>query len=295
MIWLWVGVVVILIAVLLLLESRRECNSLSVEIQIIQSSKITKPYRFVFLSDLHDHEFGEQNHRLIEAVESTNPDAILIGGDMMNVREGKVGTRITEDLLRGLVKIAPVYYANGNNEQRFRWENENFESEYQAFLRILDDFGVHYLDNKSEQFEEVRITGLNIELGHYREFICKKLTTEYITNAVGKADGSRYNLLLIHSPMFPEVYRSWGADLALAGHSHGGIIRFPTDRKKVRGRLNNDRGLVSGQYQLFHKYCAGYFEKDGRAMIVSRGLGTHTVKLRINNKPQVVVVDLIEA
>lgn len=292
---IWLGSAILILIVLMLFESKRERDSLSVEVQVIKSSKITRSYRFVFLSDLHDHEFGNQNQLLIEAVKNTHPDAILIGGDMMNVRKGKVGTRVIRDLLAGLTKIAPVYYANGNNEQRFRWEIEDFEDEYREFIAIIKKYGVHYLDNKSMVLGDIRITGLNIELDHYKEFICKKLTTEYIINAVGKADDKKYNILLIHSPMFPDVYRDWGADLALTGHSHGGIIRFPTDRRKMAGRLNNDRGLISGQYQLFHKYCAGYFEKDGKGMIVSRGLGTHTVNIRINNKPQIVVVDLVEA
>ncbi len=292
---IWVLLFIVLCIISFVWESSRECNTISAETQVIKSVKVSRNYRFVFLSDLHDKEFGEGNERLIKAVQDTNPDAILIGGDMMNVRKGKVGTKITEQLLAGLTKVAPVYYANGNNEQRFLWEIEDFGDEYKDFLRILKEYNVHYLDNITEALDDVTITGLNIELEHYKEFICKKLTKEFIENAVGQPVDDKYNILLIHSPMFPEAYREWGADLALTGHSHGGIIRFPTDWKRELGRLNNDRGLISGQYQLFHKYCSGYFMKDGKAMIVSRGLGTHTVNVRINNKPQVVVVDLMEA
>ena len=214
---------------------------------------------------------------------------------MMNVRRGKIGTKVTEQLLAGLTQIAPVYYANGNNEQRFIWEMEDFEKEYRDFLRILKTYDVHYLNNKTEILDDVAITGLNIESDHYKEFVPKELTKDYIDNTVGSPIDDKYNILLIHSPMFPDVYWAWGADLALAGHSHGGVIRFPTDWKRESGRLNNDRGLISGQYQLFHRYCAGYFERYDKTMIVSRGLGTHTVNVRINNKPQVVVVDLLEA
>lgn len=292
---IWLIVILIMCIISFIWESMRECNIISVETQIIKSSKVSSNYRFVFLSDLHDKEFGEGNERLIKSVKESEPDAILIGGDMMNVRKGKVGTEITEQLLAGLSQIAPIYYANGNNEQRFRWEIEDFEKEYQDFLRILEEYNIHYLDNRTEVFGDVAITGLNIELEHYKEFICKKLTVDFIENAVGTPEEDKYNILLIHSPMFPEVYSSWGADLALAGHSHGGIVRFPIDWKREPGKLNNDRGLVSGQYQLFHKYCAGYFEENGKAMIVSRGLGTHTVNVRINNKPQVIVVYLMEA
>jgi predicted MPP superfamily phosphohydrolase len=50
---------------------------------------------------------------------------------------------------------------------------------------------------------------------------------------------------------------------------------------------------MTPQYQFFNPYCGGTFETDGRYMIVSRGLGTHSINIRFNNKPQLVVVDLI--
>ena len=289
---IWICPAILLTVIVLLLESRKECGTLSVEAQVIRTRKVGRAYRFVFLSDLHDKEFGEGNRNLIEAVSQCRPDAILIGGDMMNIRVGKAGTKVIERLLTRLVSIAPVYYANGNNEQRFFWENGNFGRECEAFLTIVERYGVRYLKNRSEVLGDVCITGLDLELEHYRGFIYRDLTADYIADTVGKAREDKYNVLLVHSPMFPETYRTWGADLALAGHSHGGIIRFPTDWRRKEGQLNNDRGLVSGQYQLFHQYCAGYFEENGRAMIVSRGLGTHTLNVRINNKPQVVMVEI---
>ena len=33
---------------------------------------------------------------------------------------------------------APIFYDNGNYEQRFRWEVDDFEKESQDFLRILE-------------------------------------------------------------------------------------------------------------------------------------------------------------
>jgi predicted MPP superfamily phosphohydrolase len=69
--------------------------------------------------------------------------------------------------------------------------------------------------------------------------------------------------------------------LTLSGHFHGGTIRLP-----YLG------GVMTPQYQFFLPYCAGEFRSDGKDMIVSRGLGTHSINIRLNNKPQVVVVDL---
>ena len=80
MIWLFVSVIICII--FSVRESKSECNTISIETQIISTTKISKPYRFVFLSDLHDKEFGEGNSKLIRAVKAVHPNAILIGGDI---------------------------------------------------------------------------------------------------------------------------------------------------------------------------------------------------------------------
>ena len=68
----------------------------------------------------------------------------------------------------------------------------------------------------------------------------------------------------------------------LAGHYHGGIVRVP-----------GVGGLISPQLQLFPAYSRGMFVKQGHRMIVSSGLGSHTVRLRINNPPELVVIDFL--
>ena len=80
--------------------------------------------------------------------------------------------------------------------------------------------------------------------------------------------------------MFFEEYAAWGADLTLSGHFHGGTIRLP-----LLG------GLMTPQYQFFFPWCSGCFsDKNGRKLIAGRGLGTHSINIRFNNKPQVVVL-----
>ena len=82
--------------------------------------------------------------------------------------------------------------------------------------------------------------------------------------------------------MFFKEYADWGADLTLSGHFHGGTIRLP-----LIG------GVMTPQFQFFFPWCAGQFEGEhGRKLIVGRGLGTHSVNIRFNDKPQVVVVDV---
>lgn len=70
--------------------------------------------------------------------------------------------------------------------------------------------------------------------------------------------------------------------MTLAGHFHGGTIRIP-----------GLGGLMTPQYQFFVPWCAGSFEKDGKRMLVGRGLGTHSIDIRLNDLPQVLVVRLL--
>ena len=76
--------------------------------------KISQDLKLVVLSDLHGHEFGEKNEKLIEKVIQQEPDLILLDGDFLN--EDSEDSSVPVDLVRALCDIAPVYYALGNHE-----------------------------------------------------------------------------------------------------------------------------------------------------------------------------------
>lgn len=265
-----------------LLRSRYERDHFVIEETVITSKKIKQEKTMVFLSDMHDKEFGYENERLLAAIRNVHPDMILVGGDTMVAKGGRGQLEPTENLIRGLVKLAPVYYGNGNHEQRLHTDREDYGDSYQRFCRLLKQYGVTYLSDASVDVgEDLTISGLNIGKVYYKDFVPEKMRPGYIESHLGQADTGRFQVLLAHSPMFLEAYSAWGADLTLSGHFHGGTIRLP-----VLG------GVMTPQMQFFLPWCAGVFQKNGSYMIVSRGLGTHSVNIRFNNKPQVVVVKL---
>ena len=281
-----------------LARSRYERDCLVVEETEIVSRKIKKPRTMVFLTDLHDKEFGNGNERLFKVIRDIGPDFVLIGGDTMVAKAGTAKLDVTERLLDGLCRslgegggrnpdreencASRIYYGNGNHEQRIRDDRETYGNLYGEFLELLEARHICYLSDRTAQVgEDISISGLDIGQIYYRDLIPAKMKAEYLRRRLGKADGERFQILMAHSPLFFDAYADWGADLALAGHFHGGTIRIP-----------GLGGVMTPQYQFFLPLCAGTFRQNDRCMIVGRGLGTHSINIRIFNKPQVVVVKL---
>ena len=104
-------------------------------------------------------------------------------------------------------------------------------------------------------------------------FIEKKLGN------VGKSERDKYQVLIAHNPLYFPEYAEWGADMTVSGHVHGGIIRLP-----LLG------GVISPAIALFPKYDGGKYMRGDKAMILSRGLGTHTIHVRFNNPGEVSVI-----
>lgn len=267
----------------LLCRSEYEKKHFVTERFYIRSEKIQDGERnLVFLTDLHNNEFGSENETLLKEIHRICPDLVLIGGDMM-VCKGKREMETALSLTERLAERYPVYYANGNHEERMNREREIYGDQYDCFRKRLQEAGVIYLSDGSACVgRDLRITGCNLQEEYYRHrFTVPSMRAGELLRA-GCADQTRFQILLLHSPLFFEECRRWGADLTLCGHFHGGTIRLPW--------LG---GVMTPQYQFFLPWCAGKFEKDGKTMLVSRGLGTHSINIRLNDRPQLVWVTLL--
>ncbi len=265
-----------------LLENIRELNCFRVERYRIPVPGMPEK-KLVFLSDLHGKEYGGKNRRLIAAVERERPDMILAGGDML-VRNNASSAAKAFALLARLAGIAPVYCANGNHEQKMKRFPKTYGNRYQKYKSALKKYGVNFLENETEEFDwdgvPVALSGLELPTACYGCFE-SRVSLKQIERLVGKADPERYHILLAHNPAYMERYWEWGADLVLSGHLHGGIVRLPAVG-----------GVISPQRRIFPKYSGGMYGQKDRFGIVSRGLGTHTVNIRLFNEAELTVVSL---
>jgi len=272
--------IVILILGLLVIYHIYEHSSLQVTFHKLTSNKVAEKLRIVVLSDLHNKKYGQNNEKLIKRLKELKADLFLIPGDII-VDGDDVGNEIGEAFVHSLAKLgAPIYYSLGNHEYRYRMTHPE---EYEAMVKGFLDCGVHFLDNNSEKGPmNLQIYGLSIPLEKYRK-LCKtpKLSIEEIRQMLPSPEAAEYSVLLAHNPVYFDQFCEWGADLTLAGHMHGGLVRVP-----------GIGALISPQFKLFPKYDAGLYEKNGHSMYVSRGLGTHTINIRVYNRPEIAVIDI---
>lgn len=253
------------------------------EILTKKRKKEERPLRIVMLSDLHDRLWGKEQRQLLEAIDSLSGDLILCAGDMLIGKEQaemENAVLLFEGLSRRKI---PVIAANGNHESRMRQQVGIYGRQYEYYAERLRRLGVRILENEicRMEFGSMRtcIYGYELPLRYYRKFRRFSYDTSDLRRRFGVPEEDTFHILLAHNPVYFETYAEWGADLTLSGHLHGGIIRIP-----------GIGGLITPQARLFPKYDRGLFEKDRKYMVVSAGLGEHTVPIRIFNPPQLICV-----
>ena len=238
--------------------------------------------RVVFLSDLHARQYGKNNMRLIRMVAKTKPDFILMGGDMVTATLILNRDERVEKTIEALTNIAPVYYAPGNHEKKLEESGSQYER-YEDYMFELECMDVTYLkDQKAVMTEEMYVYGLDIDERFYRKFgKTAGMPDEYIPEKLGIPDRSKYNILMAHTPEYFDTYVKAGYDLVLCGHYHGGLVVLPRYGP-----------LISPEFEFLPEHSGGVYKKSGTIVIVSRGMGSHLINIRLFNRPEVVVIDI---
>ncbi len=232
-------------------------------------------YRIVHLSDLHNTKFGSRNKKLIEKIKEAEPDIIVMTGDMVDMYRPKI--KVALDLAEDLVKIAPVYFVTGNHDVKAVGREE--------LLAGYEKIGVSVLRNKSVRVERgkdsMRLMGIDDP-----KFLDDKMTgndrenTKKIIELMTKStDG--FEILLAHRPEMIDIYSSFSIELVLSGHAHGGQINLP-----------GKGGMLAPGQGWFPKYYTGLYKMGETQMVVSRGLGNSAFPFRVNNKPEIVAIEL---
>lgn len=271
------------VVLLCLLISLYDCNRFVTVRYEITSDKITKPCKVILLSDLHNKSYGKDHEKLVREIDAISPDVILSAGDMLTAVQGSHYEKALS-LMRRLSSRYQIYYGLGNHEHRLQLCPEQFGTMYDDYVKGLSDCGITLLINENAYLPEynIAVCGSKIDRQYYRKFRKQPMDAGYLPKILGRPREDACQILIAHTPQYFEEYAAWGADMVVSGHVHGGIMKLP-----VLG------GVLSPNMTLFPRYDGGRFAYGKSVMILSRGLGTHTIPLRIFNPAELVVIDLV--
>ena len=269
-----IGALVIIALIATLCFNLVKNRSFTVTFYQIRSDKVSDNIRIAVLADLHNNEFGEDNCVLVDKIKSLHPDLIVYAGDMMNYKNSDYS--VLFDLSDKLCMIAPIYACYGNNElDQYLFKDRDFTRQFKLH-------NVTLLSNEARDVVVGRTTLQFIAISENTQNfdVSTNNSKPFIENLPPTND---CRICLVHYPeMFLEKLLNRGIDVAFCGHAHGGLVRLP----RIGGLYSNGEGflptLTSGVNTM----------EDGAQVVISRGLGTSGICPRINNQPELVIVDL---
>lgn len=254
----------------------------------IRSGKLPEAFngfRITQVSDLQSEYFGAGQSQLLVSVRKTKPDIIVITGDLVD--RNHTNFMAAMKAVSGLLKIAPVYYVNGNHELRIP------EQKIQPFYEELRQMGVHVLFDAVETIERdgahINIMGLSEQTLFSAKRVGWELGNSFFAalmqdnmRSIREDADEAFSILLVHEPQYQVDYNLAEPDLIFAGHAHGGQFRLP-----------NGQGLFSPGQGPLPKITSGVHKCGNSRMVVSRGLGNSVFPVRLNNRPEIVTAILV--
>lgn len=223
-----------------------------------------KGIKIVFAGDFHVKPYQEKRlDYIVKKINAQNPDVVLLVGDYVNMHSEFMSYPVakTAETLSKIKSKAGIYTVLGNHD---------YFKEGQKIKDALTSNGITVLENRCRK----------IEVGQKTFYVAgiEDLTTGFPDVARALKYAKPPVILLSHQPdVFP--YLPKGINLTLAGHLHGGQVAIPFV------------GPIVAPSRFGVKYASGYFEENGKKMIVTKGLGTSCLPIRFNCPPEIVVVE----
>ncbi|MBR2590409.1 MAG: metallophosphoesterase [Clostridia bacterium] len=267
--------IVVLVAVAAFIAANIIINqNFTVSFYQVRCDKVSDNIRIVELADLHNAQYGKDNEKLVAKIKALKPDLIFYAGDMMNYKDSDYSVLFS--LSDQLSEVAPIYACYGNNEiDQYLFEDKSFTEQLES----------HHVDMLSNEAIDVKVGNTTLQLiavsDDLKQYDIESNNGKKFVESLEPTDNCR--ICLTHYPeLFKEKLLNKGIDVAFTGHAHGGLIRVP-----------HFGGLYSTGEGFLPEFTSGVKERDdGTQVVISRGLGNSGYIPRINNQPELVVVDL---
>lgn len=230
----------------------------------VELAGLQRPLRMVHLSDLHGSNWDMPQvrlNRIMDQVNALHPDLVVVTGDFHASKIWDPPMRM-DDAVQPLTRLkAPlgVWSVPGNHDDPYwiRW--------------VMRRFGLKLLAGDLVDLGPIQIVGSD-------DLIMGQRPVQGLRAAAARAQPGKPLVALVHEPRFWTMLPA-NVDLVLAGHTHGGQIQIfgwpqfkKLDSQYLRGRFRNP---------------------GGQQMLVSAGIGTSIVPVRLGTQGEIVVVELV--
>jgi len=272
----YILIILLILAVICIISLIAGAKWIKIRNYYVSSDKLNNTStvtRIVFITDLHEKSFGYKNQKLIEKIDQLDPDAIFIGGDTVDSYSKVGGDYIP--LFEEMPKLAKTFLVLGNHEYSAKRDMEIIGYAQSLGIRVLED-----------EFEPLVCNSDTINVIGMTDYLSENVVTKTLAERFDAVPvpyyAQRFNILLCHRPCELEEMSKRGIDLMVCGHTHGGQMRIPF----VGGVF------TPSSFKLFPKYDMGYFGIGKMDLIISSGLGTSSIPLRLFCRPEITVIDL---
>jgi predicted MPP superfamily phosphohydrolase len=226
--------------------------------------------RVAVLSDIHADNWFVDDKKLRTIVERTNqlqPELIVILGDYMS-SNGRVTRRVDPEhfsvILKDLHAPLGIYSVLGNHD----WWYSGIQ-----VRRGLEKNGIQVLENEVIHFD---VRGTQLWLAGLADLWTRR---QAIADTIAMVPEGAPVIALTHNPdIFPDLPQR--VPLLLAGHTHGGQVRFPLIGSVVESSDFGDR------------YVRGNIFENNHHLFVTTGIGTSIVPVRFGVPPEIVLLTI---
>ncbi|WP_374030062.1 metallophosphoesterase [Bdellovibrio bacteriovorus] len=222
--------------------------------------------RIGIVSDIHiGRYFGDEKRleRIVKALEKEQPDIIVILGDYVAQRDATAFVKAAHQLSKLKAPLG-VFSVLGNHD----WWSGRTE-----VVKSLKENGVKLIDNEILELSWGRSKFRLIGLGDFWE---DNALWDFLSTI---KESPLPSIALTHNPdVFPETPQH--ISLVLAGHTHGGQVRFPIIGAPIVPSKYGDR------------YRYGLISEKNHHLLVTSGTGNSILPVRFRVPPEIAVLEL---
>jgi len=229
--------------------------------------------RIVHLSDIQSAEPGEHERRALRTAAALRPDLVVMTGDYAQPRAGGAPREAVEQQLNALLRQQGLQASLGlfavPGDVDHHWPAP------------LEGLGFGLLSDEAVRLDlpggrSLALVGLSLSTSRGRD----PARLKRLLAATPPAD---YRVVFGHRPDFVRRLAPGSADLALAGHTHGGQVVLPIFGPPIT------------KMSLPRRYAGGLHDYQGLPLHVSRGVGMErgtAPQLRFLCPPEVCLLEV---